>query len=314
MAHPISSDLLALQQLLAGRYSIERELGRGGMGIVFLARDVALDRLVAIKLLPRALAEQAEYRDRFLHEARTAAGLSHPNIVPIHSVEDHGDLVFFVMAYVEGETLGQRVRARGPLVAREATRMIQEVAWALAYAHLRGMLGANVVPPARGAADTAPRATSDERLYVGPPFFARAPDAAGGADSSGPTVPSRWPLTVRSYRTRGLASGDSLERHAGLDLAVPVGSDVRASGGGLVGQTGSDSAYGLFVMLRHPDGYETMYGHLSRVLVQRGDRVREGQVIALTGNSGRSTAPHLHFEVRRGGRSVNPLSLVREGN
>jgi murein DD-endopeptidase MepM/ murein hydrolase activator NlpD len=214
---------------------------------------------------------------------------------------------------------------KAPLLQLEVNRLtrenrrVQELAQRLdeaeaRYAHLRGMLGANVVPPARGDADTAPRATSDERLYVGPPFFARAPDAAGGADSSGPTVPSRWPLTVRSYRTRGLASGDSLERHAGLDLAVPVGSDVRASGGGLVGRTGSDSAYGLFVMLRHPDGYETMYGHLSRVLVQRGDRVREGQVIALTGNSGRSTAPHLHFEVRRGGRSVDPLSLVREGN
>jgi murein DD-endopeptidase MepM/ murein hydrolase activator NlpD len=70
----------------------------------------------------------------------------------------------------------------------------------------------------------------------------------------------------------------------------------------------------LFVLLTHGDGYETMYGHLSRVLVARGDRVRVGQVIALSGNSGRSTAPHLHFEVRRRGRSVDPLSLVREGN
>ena len=214
---------------------------------------------------------------------------------------------------------------RAPLLKRDVDRLtrenrrVHELAQRLdeaeaRYAHLRGMLGANVVPPARGDADSALRATSDERLYVGPPMFARAPEAAGGADSSGPTIPSRWPLTVRSYRTRGLASGDTLERHAGLDLAVPVGSDVRASGGGVVGQTGSDSAYGLFVMLRHSDGFETMYGHLSRVLVQGGDRVREGQVVALTGNSGRSTAPHLHFEVRRNGRSVDPLSLVREGN
>lgn len=181
------------------------------------------------------------------------------------------------------------------------------------YEHLRGMLGANVVPPPR-TDTTGPVAAAEGRDYVGPPMFARAPDASTVADSAGPTVPSRWPLTVRSYRTRGLAAGDSLERHSGVDLAVPVGSDVRASGGGLVGETGSDSSYGVFVMLRHPDGYETMYGHLSRLLVARGDRVREGQVIALSGNSGRSTAPHLHFEVRRGGRSVDPLSLVREGN
>lgn len=146
MAQPVSPDLLALQQLLAGRYSIERELGRGGMGIVFLARDVALDRLVAIKLLPRGLAEQAEYRDRFLREARTAAGLSHPNIVPIHSVEEHANLVFFVMGYVDGPTLRERVERGGPLPPRLAMKLMQEVAWALAYAHQRGVIHRDVKP------------------------------------------------------------------------------------------------------------------------------------------------------------------------
>jgi serine/threonine-protein kinase len=146
MAQPVSPDLLALQELLAGRYSIERELGRGGMGIVFLARDVALDRLVAIKLLPRAFSEQAEYRDRFLHEARTAAGLSHPNIVPIHSVEEHANLVFFVMGYVDGPTLRERVERGGPLPPRLATKLMQEVAWALAYAHQRGVIHRDVKP------------------------------------------------------------------------------------------------------------------------------------------------------------------------
>jgi serine/threonine-protein kinase len=146
MTHPVSPDLLALQLLLAGRYSIERELGRGGMGIVFLARDVALDRLVAIKLLPRALAEQAEYRERFLREARTAAGLSHPNIVPIHAVEEHGDLVFFVMGFVDGETLRERVERAGPLTPRYAMKVLQEVAWALGYAHQRGIVHRDVKP------------------------------------------------------------------------------------------------------------------------------------------------------------------------
>src|SRR5437588_9387207 len=104
MTASISTEFLALQELLAGRYSIERELGRGGMGIVLLARDVALDRLVAIKLLPSQLSADPDHRKRFLQEARTAAGLSHPNIVPIHAVEERGDLVFFVMGYVDGET------------------------------------------------------------------------------------------------------------------------------------------------------------------------------------------------------------------
>lgn len=146
MTPSVSPDLLALQQVLAGRYSIERELGRGGMGIVFLARDVALDRLVAIKLLPRRLAEQSEFRDRFLREARTAAGLSHPNIVPIHTVEDRGDLVFFVMGYVDGPTLRGQVEHGGPLSPRLAMKLMQEVAWALAYAHQRGVIHRDVKP------------------------------------------------------------------------------------------------------------------------------------------------------------------------
>lgn len=146
VSDPASPDLLALQQLLAGRYFIERELGRGGMGIVFLARDVALDRLVAIKLLPRTLADQPAFRDRFLREARTAAGLSHPNIVPIHLVEDRGDLVFFVMGYVDGPTLRERVERGGPLSPRLAMKLMQEVAWALAYAHQRGVIHRDVKP------------------------------------------------------------------------------------------------------------------------------------------------------------------------
>jgi len=146
MPDAIGPEFVALQQAVAGRYSLESELGRGGMGIVFLARDVALDRLVAIKLLPPAQAAQPGLRERFLREARTAAKLSHPNIVTIYLVEQAGDLVFFVMAYIEGETLGQRLRARGPLQPAAAVRLLQEVAWALAYAHLRDVIHRDVKP------------------------------------------------------------------------------------------------------------------------------------------------------------------------
>src|SRR5262245_59933065 len=139
-----SPEFLQLQEALAGRFSLERELGRGGMAVVFLARDVALDRAVAIKLLPEALAEQDDLRDRFLREARTAAKLSHPNIVPIHLVETSGSLVYFVMTYVDGETLGQRVRRAGALPPSHVTRIVQEAAWALAYAHGRGIVHRDV--------------------------------------------------------------------------------------------------------------------------------------------------------------------------
>jgi hypothetical protein len=141
-----SPEFLKFQGALAGRYSLERELGRGGMGVVFLARDVALDRLVAIKLLPPTQATLPDLRERFLREARTSAKLSHPNVVPIFAVEEIGDFVFFVMGYVEGETLGDRVRKRGHLPPPAAARMLQEVAWALAYAHLRGVVHRDVKP------------------------------------------------------------------------------------------------------------------------------------------------------------------------
>jgi serine/threonine-protein kinase len=141
-----SAEFLELQEALAGEYSLQRELGRGGMGIVYLARDVQLDRDVAIKVLPSHLADTAESRERFLREARTAAGLSHPNIVPIHRVGEANGFVFFVMSYVEGETLGERLRAGGPLQPLEATKVLREVAWALAYAHGRGVIHRDVKP------------------------------------------------------------------------------------------------------------------------------------------------------------------------
>lgn len=142
----MSPEYLALQQAVAGRFSLIRELGRGGMGVVFLARDVALERLVAIKLLPPVLSAVPEARSRFLREARTVAALSHPHIVPIHLVEEHHDLVYFVMGYVEGETLGERVRRAGPLRADEAMRVVQEVAWALAHAHAHDVVHRDVKP------------------------------------------------------------------------------------------------------------------------------------------------------------------------
>src|SRR5687768_15504696 len=145
MAHP-SPEFLDLQTALAGEYSLQRELGRGGMGIVYLARDVQLDRDVAIKVLPTHLAHAPSARERFIREAKLAAGLSHPHIVPIHRVSEAGGFVFFVMSYVDGETLGERLRTRGPLPPAEAMRMLREVAWALAYAHGRGIVHRDVKP------------------------------------------------------------------------------------------------------------------------------------------------------------------------
>lgn len=143
---PASGEIATLRGALKGQYAIERELGRGGMGIVLLARDERLDRQVALKVLPPALAEQPDTRERFLREARMAAQLSHPNIVPVHRADEIGGFAFFAMGYVDGETLGDRIRDRGTLPAAEVVRVLREVAWALAYAHARGIVHRDVKP------------------------------------------------------------------------------------------------------------------------------------------------------------------------
>src|SRR6266571_1755774 len=116
------------------------------MGLVYLAREVRLERPVALKLLPPDKAAQPAARERFLREARTAARLSHPNIVPIFTVDELGPFVFFAMSYVQGETLGQRVRGGGPLAVEEAARVLQDVALALDHAHAHGIVHRDVKP------------------------------------------------------------------------------------------------------------------------------------------------------------------------
>ena len=140
-------DFVALQTALAGQYFLERELGRGGMGVVYLAREIRLDRPVAVKVLPPALAAQEHLRTRFLREARTAAKLAHPHIVPVHRVDEVGPFVYLTMGYVDGGTLADRLRERGgTLPPADVVRIVREVGWALAYAHARGVVHRDVKP------------------------------------------------------------------------------------------------------------------------------------------------------------------------
>ena len=128
------------------RYEIADEIGRGGMGVVYRARDVRLRRAVAIKLLPPELAFREEVRTRFLREAQTAAQLSHPNIVPIYSVDEVDGLVFFVMGLVEGESLGANLKHDGRAPLDFARRTLRDVADALAYAHGRAIIHRDIKP------------------------------------------------------------------------------------------------------------------------------------------------------------------------
>ncbi len=140
MNSPLDERAAELQAVVAGQLSLESELGRGGMGVVYLGRDVALDRPVAIKLLHESLANDPEARQRFLTEARTCARLVHPNIVPIFDVGEQGSLAWFVMGFVEGESLADRIQCEGPLSPDEVTKVLRDIGWALAAAHGAGVL------------------------------------------------------------------------------------------------------------------------------------------------------------------------------
>ncbi len=135
------------------QYQIENEIGRGGMAVVYRATDSRLHRTVAIKVLPPDIAFNEAVRTRFIREAQTAAQLSHPNIVPIYSVDEvagessaSGNLAFFVMAYIEGESLGQHLAREGPWPVDQTVRVLREVADALAYAHARGVVHRDIKP------------------------------------------------------------------------------------------------------------------------------------------------------------------------
>jgi len=135
-----------IEKVLGDRYRIERELGRGGMGAVYLARDLRLDRLVALKVLPPEFAANNGLRERFLRETRTAASFSHPNIVPVHAVEEHDGVLAFAMGFVEGESVAERIKRQGPMDPRGVARMLTDVAYALAYAHGRGVVHRDIKP------------------------------------------------------------------------------------------------------------------------------------------------------------------------
>jgi murein DD-endopeptidase MepM/ murein hydrolase activator NlpD len=210
-----------------------------------------------------------------------------------------------------------RAAARVPGLERQVSRlqaenaMVRQLSVALdsaelRYEQLRGMIGADIVRDPLAISSTLPLAPA-VRARVG-----NEPRPAG----PGPTVPREWPLADRGYITRGQVqanAGTRDEPHPGLDIAVPVGTMVRASGGATVNQIGDDPEYGYYVLLDHPEEYQKMYGHLSRIIVTDSQTLQAGEVIGLSGNSGRSTAPHLHFEIRQRGTSLDPKTMVKQG-
>jgi len=155
-----------------------------------------------------------------------------------------------------------------------------------------------------------------DRDIVLPPLASESPPAGAASEvEMDPLRPIAWPLAQRGFVTRSYgtktAAGDAA--HPGVDIAIPLGSYVRASGGGEVVEAGEDAVYGLFVRIAHGNELYSLYGHNSWLFVAPGDSVERLEVIALSGNTGQSTAPHLHFEIESDGEVVNPLTFVPMG-
>jgi serine/threonine-protein kinase len=203
-AMPTDRPLAArLAEALGDAYTLEGEVGRGGMGVVYRARDERLQRRVAIKVLPPEFAFQQDIRERFTREAQTAARLSHPHIVPIHSVGEGEGLVYFVMGYVDGESVAARIRRRGHLPVDEARRIMMETADALSAAHALSVIHRDIKPDnillegtrgrvmvtdfgiAKALSATSGATLTGIGVAIGTPAFMSPEQAAGERDIDG---------------------------------------------------------------------------------------------------------------------------------
>src|SRR5881409_4361040 len=143
---PDIAEIDLVRQELEAEYEIVEELGRGGMAIVFKAKEKQLDREVAIKVLPFSLAFDKEFVERFQREARTAAKLEHPSIIPIYRVGKSGRVIYFVMKFLRGKPLSSVLAARSTLPPAEIRQILIQVARALSYAHKSGIVHRDIKP------------------------------------------------------------------------------------------------------------------------------------------------------------------------
>jgi murein DD-endopeptidase MepM/ murein hydrolase activator NlpD len=178
---------------------------------------------------------------------------------------------------------------------------------------------ADIAAPLRAAQAEKPTAlgSRDEQFKA---LFSRwqSMDGNTGAPTASVSIPSRMPVEgVRLSSDYGMRTHPVLggrRGHKGIDLAGPTGTPIHAAADGIVSRADWFSSYGLYVSLEHGGSMQTRYGHMSRLNVAAGQRVRKGEIIGYVGSTGRSTGPHLHYEVRIAGQAVNPVPYLQAGD
>jgi murein DD-endopeptidase MepM/ murein hydrolase activator NlpD len=231
-----------------------------------------------------------------------------PPPFPLAPAEQHDEPALAGVVHVvkRGETVYRIARAYGidPADLMETNGIADPRNVAVgAELFVPGAPRALEVPPAPVAGDPAmiPTAIPETAGHA-----AVHPERSAATNPS-PTAPLAWPLKGVLYGRYGVRAG---RRHDGIDIAAPEGTSVGAAAPGTVIYAGEQAGYGSIIIVRHEGGLVTLYAHASRLLVEEGARVGRGEPIAKVGQTGRTTGPHLHFEVREGARPRNPLLFL----
>jgi len=296
-----SSEFKARSRALAPDFVLDREIGRGGMGIVYLGTDVKLDRAVAIKVLPELLSDVPEVRERFLREARTAAKLAHPNIVPIHRADEMDGVVFIVMTYIDGASLADRLAAQTVVPPRTIVPVLRDVALALDYAHGHGVVHRDIKP------ENILVGAASGRAWVTDFGIARLAEAK-------PLTATGQVLGTVHYMSPEQITGEHVDGRSDLYSLGVVG--FRALTGRLPFDNEAASAVLVAHVVKPPPKVRDVAPHVSAALADVIDtclakdpaaRVASGKILA------RQLDDALSAAERDGSRSADAPAIISEG-
>ncbi len=257
-------------------------------------------RRVRVHLVPDAGQDSLDWNVPFIYFRILVAVIILGLLAMLFLIFSSGSLI---LEKQERRILERRLDRLTTRVARVHSLEAQLEETTLVLLKIQGMLGTREEMP-----DSLLEGIVDREAMVGETMALLEGSLSRAGQQMLHSSPSSWPM--RGWITREFSGKRGEDYHPGLDIAAAEGSPVRAAGDGAVLVAGWNEEYGNFVLIDHGFGITTMYAHNSSLSVRKEDRVRVGDVIAFTGNSGHSTGPHLHYEVRRGGIPVDPRDFL----